>query len=231
VGDKTQEVSRLIEQLRRGSLSEMLMALVKLGEIGHDAKPAVPHIMDVLASPEHWFVHVFAVRALTAMGAVGFNALIACQRHADADVRLFAAIGVYAFDQDPAAHEVLVNACRNRVRWCLHAACALAQHSKSFDAYVGILKDHLKSDDNNGRSMAILALAASGYRGPDILPLVIAALDDADWSIQYAAVKILGSMGSLATQALPKLRQLAASGESPVSDAAQKVAEALEHGL
>jgi HEAT repeat protein len=176
------EVSGLIEMLSDGEVAIREEAALSLGELGIDAKSAIPALIDALGDSDT-MVRVAAVRALGGMGDEGIKAI-------------------------PALIEVMKN---DEVYLREQAAFALsniATEPKEINVVIKAYTELLKDDTALLRRIAAQMIGGYGASAKKAVPDLIEALKDENSSVRKAVAYALGEIGPDASDAVPALLDL-----------------------
>ena len=224
-----QQVERLIRELQDSDSDIRSIAAVTLGEIGPEAKDAIPALIQLLQDQD---AEGFArANAALALGQIGertedaMSVLIQALRDQDKYVRRDAAgaleeIGspraikaakdryrmvvtlgwIGAEDEIPALIQALQNEDKD-VR--VNAVVTLGQIES--EDVVSVLMEALQDQDEWVRVNAAWTLGQRGERAVDAVPILIRALRDQDEWVRYHAAMALGEIGEGASNAVPAL--------------------------
>tara|TARA_B100000745_G_scaffold246449_1_gene168517 strand:- start:181 stop:1440 length:1260 start_codon:yes stop_codon:yes gene_type:complete len=224
-----QQVERLIRELQDSDSDIRSIAAVTLGEIGPEAKDAIPALIQLLQDQD---AEGFArANAALALGQIGertedaMSVLIQALRDQDKYVRRDAAgaleeIGspraikaakdryrmvvtlgwIGSEDEIPALIQALQNEDKD-VR--VNAVVTLGQIES--EDVVSVLMEALQDQDEWVRVNAAWTLGQRGERAVDAVPILIRALRDQDEWVRYHAAMALGEIGEGASNAVPAL--------------------------
>jgi len=224
-----QQVERLIRELQDSDSDIRSIAAVTLGEIGPEAKDAIPALIQLLQDQD---AEGFArANAALALGQIGegtedaMSVLIQALRDQDKYVRRDAAgaleeIGtpraikaakdryrmvvtlgwIGSEDEIPALIQALQNEDKD-VR--VNAVVTLGQIES--EDVVSVLMGALQDQDEWVRVNAAWTLGQRGESAVDAVPILIRALRDQDEWVRYHAAMALGEIGEGASNAVPAL--------------------------
>jgi len=224
-----QQLERLIRELQDADSDVRSNAAMALGEIGPEAKDAVPTLIQLLQNEDaEGFVRANAALALGQIGKGAEDAvpvLIQALRDQDKYVRRDAAgaleeIGtpraiksakdhyrmvvtlgwIGSEDEVPALIQALQNEDKD-VR--VNAVVTLGQIES--EDVVPVLIEALQDQDEWVRVNAAWALGQRGESAVDAVPILIRALRDQDEWVRYHAAMALGEIGEGASNAVPAL--------------------------
>ena len=224
-----QQVERLIRELQDSDSDIRSIAAVTLGEIGPEAKDAIPALIQLLQDQDaEGFARANAALALGQIGERAEDAmsvLIQALRDQDKYVRRDAAgaleeIGspraikaakdryrmvvtlgwIGSEDEIPALIQALQNEDKD-VR--VNAVVTLGQIES--EDVVSVLMEALQDQDEWVRVNAAWTLGQRGERAVDAVPILIRALRDQDEWVRYHAAMALGEIGESAADAVPAL--------------------------
>ena len=224
-----QQVERLIRELQDSDSDIRSIAAVTLGEIGPEAKDAIPALIQLLQDQDaEGFARANAALALGQIGEGAKDAmsvLIQALRDLDKYVRRDAAgaleeIGtpraikaakdryrmvvtlgwIGSEDEIPALIQALQNQDKD-VR--VNAVVTLGQIES--EDVVSVLMGALQDQDEWVRVNAAWTLGQRGESAVDAVPILIRALRDQDEWVRYHAAMALGEIGEGASNAVPAL--------------------------
>jgi len=205
-------VPELTKALDNKDPQTRMHALIALGEIGPESKPAMERGIELLNSDKAMSVKYAAAYALAAMEQpTATSALEEAAKHEDSFLKL---MSIYAIaklhpedtEKTKTAAAYLIQAMSDEnpnVRAA--AARAIANLEISSNELRPMIKKALK--DADPRVVANFQDAVVNM-GVDVLPDVVGLLDDAE--LRWAAIRIIGQWGSEAGSASPSLKKLLA---------------------
>jgi HEAT repeat protein len=155
------------------------VALLALGQIGADAKPAVSVLVGMLSSKEE-DTRVSVLVCLAEIGPAAREAMPELSR------KLSVETGKARF----------------------HAAAALLCIDSTHEEAAAILSAGLKSENGKTRSEAVVACGIIAPMIKSLIPGLLAALKDSEGSVREHALSALTKMGPLAEPAIPVLVQM-----------------------
>ncbi len=205
----TGENAKLIEALHSPDPAVRRDAADALGDIGGEAKEAIPALIAALKDQDVG-VSLSAAGALKRIGEEAREAvpaLIAALKGRDVDVRSYAAtvlgsIGGKAKEAVP----VLIAALKDQdVVVRSSAARALGNIGGEAKEAIPALIAALKDQDVDVRRSAADALGNIGGEAKEAVPALIAALKDQDVVVRQRAANALGDIGGQAKEAIPAL--------------------------
>ena len=210
-------VAPLVARLesRTARPDEPATALLLLAALGPRAEGAIPAVLRWLTEPQ-------AYLSLAGIGPASVPALREVLRGADARrrERALTVLGMLGPDAAPALPEILAALKDPDGRFRALAAETLGKLGPAADVTVPDLIAALEDGRFLGRIAAVSALAIRGKDRVEVVPALLAALRakrgdaergpfDGGWrACRRAAVSALGSLGPLAEDALPALRDL-----------------------
>jgi hypothetical protein len=92
------------------------------------------------------------------------------------------------------------------------ASCALRKACARNDVALATMRETARTGSPRSRSSALYALAESGRATDDDVAAIVAALNDADDSVVYAAISCVGRLGPRAKSSVSRLMQLLVRG-------------------
>jgi HEAT repeat protein len=209
-----------------------------LGQIGPQAKPAIP-MLKVLLKADEDKARSRAAQALASIDRTGAAVLQLKEALRDESgvVRVWAA---YALTKISGMHDIYVSLILAALRmrssdspiwkaadvalvWKAGAE-ALGRLGPLAKTALPELKKMLKDSDEEVRIVAVCALADMGPVAKETVPELIALLKDPSEQIRAAAVEALGKMGPAAKAAIPRLREM-------LEEESDVLAEAVEQAL
>jgi len=202
---KKEHIPRYIKQLSSKNIRKRTNAAIDLEQLGQDAEPAVPALINALETDKEPEVRGCAASALAAIGPVNDDVIIALLAALDDD-------GITgALDRD---HNIIPNL-TVRVQ-AIKALALMGPDPRVIDSLFQILND--EDEDPWARADAIKSI---GHIGPpaaahnsELIPVLLRILDDPSWD-PWVAIWALGQMGPSAKEALPALRPFLDNNEKP----------------
>ena len=192
-----------IEDLKVEDRQVRVHAVRALGQIGPDAKVAVPHLIEALKDEDRQ-VRGFAAYALGRIGTAAIPHLIEALKDENENVRSDAASALGRIGpDDERVIPNLIEALKDEDRQVRgFAASALGQIGT---AAVPNLIEALKDENENVRTSAASALGNIGPDDERVIPNLIEALKDEDRQVRWTSAAALGRIGPDAKAAVPSL--------------------------
>ncbi|MBS1990801.1 MAG: HEAT repeat domain-containing protein [Cyanobacteria bacterium SZAS LIN-3] len=217
------DVDAEIAILRGESSQARKQAAYHLSEMGIDAKPAIPDLIEALHDP------IAYGEAASALGKIGPDAkdavpaLVSCLGNTELGYdRCYAATALGNIGQNPdlavpALQKMVASDDDATIRRL--AAMALGDFGVQAKAAVAVLIEAVKKGEPEMRRDAATSIGKIGGTGNDIPALVSLLSDEIDIA-RLGAVKALGLLGSEAVSAVPKLVELLKDSSEEVRAAA-----------
>ena len=199
-----------------------LRAAIALGCIGEAAEPAVPALVRELKNP------AFEVRqrVADALGEIGkkpdlaIPALIAVLNDPGYGVGSIAATALGRFGERATNAIPALLGGMDTGPYLVKPAAALALSKISREVtrkeVIPILIRDLRAPTPGSHNTALITLNQIRDQPDLVVPAIIEALDDAEKMVRHNAVNMLGRMGPLATNAVPKLVSLTSDSDPEV---------------
>jgi HEAT repeat protein len=184
-------------------------AALALGDIGPDAKAAVPDLIVALKAPREYWA---AARALARIGAAeGEAALREMLASSDRDKRLLAAYSLWDLKRDPKAlSEIGDNASTHPDRHARrHAVMTLGKMDPENELALLRIAAALEDDCPYVQKEAARALPRFGPEARLAVRALARLLGSDSWSVADQAARTLAALGPVAAKALPELRKAA----------------------
>lgn len=217
------DVDAEIARLHSDSSQTRKVAAFHLSEMGIDAKPAIPELLEALHDP------VAFGEAAAALGKIGPDAreavpsLITCLGDTSLGYdRCYAATALGSIGQSPelavpALQKMVASNDDPTIRRL--SAMALGDFAGQAKEAVSVLIEAVKTGDADMRRAAAVSIGKIGGREHDI-PALVALLSDEIDVARLGAVQALALIGSEAVSAVPKLAELLKDSDEQVSEAA-----------
>jgi HEAT repeat protein len=234
-----QGVSAHIEALQNGDPNQREEAAKALGEIGPDAKAAVPALVAAVTRDEESSVRKASGEALAAIGADAVPELLPFLNDSDSTVRwrsvhTLELLGPSAKDALP---QIIKRLEDRDLRVRMEAVDALAAVDEGGDETIQALIDALKDGGNIGfgmyqkggsESVSAAVVAAMLRMGPKAekelvrsgIPILVRGLTDRDRSIRDHSARALGLLGPKAAAAAPALAEMCSDKDEQLRSAA-----------
>lgn len=186
----------LVEIERTGPVKTRIQAAALLGRLGPDAAPAVPALVEALASKDKGLRGMAAI-ALGRIGEAARDAIVPLDRalrDPDVRVRVAAALAIYGITGESAAPtRVLFETLAH------HDPDVRAMVAEAFEQLgtpiVGFLVLSLENEDETTRVRAAKTLGAMGPAAEEARAALLKALDDKSEAVREAAGDALGKLG------------------------------------
>lgn len=206
-----QRVEGLVGQLRSGTKEEKIAAANALAELGEQAAPAVPQLIETMKQGQSMFdpVEMAASKALTRIGRPAALALVQEVKSGPSRMSISATLGDLAPLVVPELEE-LSRSTDERLRE--KAVEVLGEGGK--DAAL-VLGEALSDVEESVKRAAASSLMKMGPDAAGALPHLVAAVERRDADIIGQVVAALGTIGPAAKDALPALRSLSRGENMP----------------
>lgn len=202
-----------------------------IGEMGQDAKKAIP---DVIAAMKDSDPHVRSVAAgvLPEIGATADQAIPPLLELLEREqtVSVIRALSAYREQAAPSLEplsKILQDKERDsEIRW--NAARTLGKLGKAGAPSIPTLIDHLEDPSDTVREHSAEALGDIGPVDASVVPALISVLNDPYVRVRRDAVRSLGYLGPMAKEAVPAIQPLLKDKEAIVRDAAKTALKSIE---
>jgi HEAT repeat protein len=228
------DVADFIKQLRSNDVNVRAEAVTALGQLGPEAKDAVPTLMGMLDAEKDKGVKRLVIKTLGDIGpdakaAVGkLNTQLARNPEAGDKQAIIIAMGQIGPASIPYLTK-MVSATKEKdaaIRQLVVSALGeCGKDPKDGKEALPAVRDALDDPDANVRRLAAMALGKFGANAKQSVPLLMAAMEkEKDNNVRFAMIETLGAIGSDVPAAARTLQKLS---ESPDGGTSQKATDGL----